>query len=92
LLVKRFYSMLQLNVHCSFLFDLLPHDLSSLHDHLPSSHVLLHEPKALVFLMKAHWLVLDDGFDFILRVLMLILFSFGFLVWLLVVLLLLLRR
>jgi hypothetical protein len=54
--------------------------------------VLFHEPKALIFLMKVNWLVLDDGFNFILRVLMLILFSFGFLVWLLVVLLLLLRR
>jgi hypothetical protein len=54
--------------------------------------VLFHELKALIFLMKVNWLVLDDGFNFILRVLMLILFSFGFLVWLLVVLLLLLRR
>jgi hypothetical protein len=36
-------------------------------------------------------LIFDDGFDLILRVLMLIFLSFGLLVWILVVVLLLLR-
>jgi hypothetical protein len=70
---------------------LLLHDLSSLHDNLSSGHILLHDPMVLVLLVKTCHLVLDDGFDFILRVLMLVFLSFGFLVWVLVVVLLLLR-
>jgi hypothetical protein len=90
LLVKSFYGLLQLCLHCSLLLHLLLHDLS--HDCPSFGHVLLHEPKALVFLVKACQLVLDDGFDFILKVLMLIFLSFGFSVWVLVVLLLLLLQ
>jgi hypothetical protein len=68
------------------LLDLLLHDLRSLYDHPSFVHVLLHEPKALVFLAKVCQFVLDDGFDFILKVLMLIFLSFSFSVWVLIVL------
>jgi hypothetical protein len=34
------------------LLDLLLHDLSPFHNRALSGHVLLHEPKALIFLMK----------------------------------------
>jgi hypothetical protein len=73
------------------LFDLLLHDLSSLHDRPSSGHVLLHEPKAFILLAKACQLVFYDDFNLILKVLMLIILSFGFSVWVLIVVLLLLR-
>jgi hypothetical protein len=52
--------------------------------------VLLHEPKVFVLLAKACQLIFYDGFDFILRVLLLIFLGFGFSVQVLVVVLLLL--
>jgi hypothetical protein len=52
--------------------------------------VLLHEPKAFIFLAKVCQLVFYDGFDFTLRVLMLIFVSFVFSVWIFVVVLFLL--
>jgi hypothetical protein len=63
---KSFDGMLQLNLCCSLFLNLLLHDLSSLHEHLSSGHVLQHKPKALVLLVKTCHLVLDDDFDFIL--------------------------
>jgi hypothetical protein len=71
----------------SLLLNLRLYDLSSLHDRPSFGHVLLHEPKALIFLAKVCQLVLNDGFNFILRVLMLIFLNFDFLVWVLIVLL-----
>jgi hypothetical protein len=53
--------------------------------------VLLHEPKAFILLAKACQLVFYDDFNLILKVLMLIILSFGFSVWVLIVVLLLLR-
>jgi hypothetical protein len=75
LLVKGIYGLLQ---------------LSSLHHSPWSSHVLLHEPEALISLAKACQLVVYDDFDFLLIILVLVISSFGFYVWILVVLLLLL--
>jgi hypothetical protein len=91
LLAKSVYSLLQLYLPCSFLLDLLLHDLSSLnHNHL-SGHVPLHELKAFIFLLKACQLIFYNGFDFLLRVLVLIILSFGFSVWVLIVVWLLMR-
>jgi hypothetical protein len=89
LLAKSFYVLLQLCLRCSLLLDLLLHDLSSLHDCPLSGHVLLHRPKAFVFLAKVHQLIFNNCFNFILRILMLIFLSFGLLVWVLVMMLLL---
>jgi hypothetical protein len=85
LLVKSVYSLLQLYLPCFFLLDLLPHDLSSLHHRPSSGHVLLHKPGAFIFLVKACQLVFYDSFDFLLRVLVLIIMSFGFSVWVMIV-------
>jgi hypothetical protein len=52
--------------------------------------VLLHEPEVFIFLAKARRLILYDCFDFFLRIMVLIIFSFNLLVWVLVVLWLLL--
>jgi hypothetical protein len=90
LLVKVIYSLLQLYLSCSFLLDLMLHDLNSLHHCRSSGHVLLHEPEVFIFLAKARQLILYDCFDFFLRIMVLIIFSFNLLVWVLVVLWLLL--
>jgi hypothetical protein len=92
LVAKSFYGLLQLCLRCSFLLDLLPHDLSSLHDHPSCGHVFLHKPKAFIFLAEARQLIFNDSFNFILKILMLILLGFDLSVWVLVVVLLLLRR
>jgi hypothetical protein len=76
---------------CSFLLDLLLHDLSSLHHHPSSGHVLLHEPETFIFLVMACQLVFYDDFDFLLKILVLIILSFDFSVWILIVVLLLQR-
>jgi hypothetical protein len=83
LLGKSVYSLLQLYLPCSFLLDLLVHDLGSLHHHPSSGHVLLHESEVFIF---------NDDFNFLLRVLMLIILSFGFSMWVLIMVLLLLRQ
>jgi hypothetical protein len=85
LLVKGIYSLLQLYLPCSFLLDLLLYDLSSLHHRPSSGHVLLHELEAFIFLVKACQLVFYDDFDFLLRVLVLIILSFDFSMWVLIV-------
>jgi hypothetical protein len=69
----------------------LLHDLSSLQNHPSSGHVLLHEPDAFIFLVKACQLIFDDDFDFLLRVLVLIVLSFSFAVLILIVMWLLLQ-
>jgi hypothetical protein len=53
--------------------------------------VPLHELKAFIFLLKACQLIFYNGFDFLLRVLVLIILSFGFSVWVLIVVWLLMR-
>jgi hypothetical protein len=53
--------------------------------------VLLHDSEAFIFLAACQ-LVLYNGFNFLLRVLVMIIFSFGFSVWVLIVLWMLLRR
>jgi hypothetical protein len=86
LLVKGVYSLLQLCLPCSFLLDLLLHDMGSLH-HCPSyGHVFFHEPEALIFLAKMCQLIFYDSFDFLLRILVLVISSFDFWLWDLVVL------
>jgi hypothetical protein len=44
--------LLQLCLCCPLLFNLLLYNLSSLHDCPSSGHVLFHEPKAFIFLVK----------------------------------------
>jgi hypothetical protein len=92
LLAKSVDGLLQLCLCCSLLLDLLLYDLISLHDRPSSGHVLMYELKAFILLVKVCQLIFYYGFDFILRVLMLIFLSFSFSVWVLVVVLLLLRR
>jgi hypothetical protein len=77
LLEKGFYCLPQLCLGCSFLFDLLLHDLRSPSNCPSSGHVLLHETKALILLAKARQLIFNDCFDFFLRVLLLILLGFN---------------
>jgi hypothetical protein len=50
-------------LNCSFLFDLLLHDMVSLGYYISSGHLLLHELQNLIFMAKAHQLILDDCFD-----------------------------
>jgi hypothetical protein len=80
LLVKFFYCSLQLSLGCSFLFNLLLHDLNSSHNGPSSGDVLLHEPHALILLAKARQLIFDDCFNFFLGVLLLVLLDFHALV------------
>jgi hypothetical protein len=47
--------------------------------------------EAFIFLVKACQLIFYDDFNFLLRVLMLIILSFGFSMWVLIMMLLLLR-
>jgi hypothetical protein len=56
------------------------HDLRSSPNHPSSGHVLLHEPHALILLEKVCQLIFDDCFDFLLRVLLLVLLDFDGLV------------
>jgi hypothetical protein len=77
-LAKGFNGLLQLGLHHSLLLNLLLHDLSSLHDCPLLGHVLLHGPKALVFLAMAYKLILDDGFNFTLEISMFIFYGFRF--------------
>jgi hypothetical protein len=77
-LAKGIYGLLQLYLPSSFLLDLLLHDLCSLHHYPSSGHVLLHESEALIFLAKACQLIIYDSFDFLLKILALVISSFGF--------------
>jgi hypothetical protein len=74
LLAKVIYFSLQLWLGCSFLFNLLLHDLRYFH------HRLLHEAQTLVLLMEACQLILDDCVDFFFRVLLQVLLGFNGLV------------
>jgi hypothetical protein len=80
LLAKSFYGLLQVDLHCSFLLNLLLHDLSSLHDCPSSGHVLLYQVKTFIFLVKACQLVFDDSFDFFHGILLHISLGLGLLV------------
>jgi hypothetical protein len=87
LLVKGVYGLLQLYLPYPLLLYLLPHDLSPLHNCPSSDHVLLLEPKVLVFLAKVYQFILYKSLDFLI-ILMLVIFSLDFQWWVLVVLLL----
>jgi hypothetical protein len=63
LLVKMFYCTLQFYLSCSFLFDLLLHDLGSFRHLFPSGQVFLYEPQMLIFLAEARQLVFNDCFN-----------------------------
>jgi hypothetical protein len=69
LLTEVFYGSLQLGLRYSLLLDLLLHDLGSLHDFPSPDHLFLYQSKALIFLAKARQLILNDSFDFLLRIL-----------------------
>jgi hypothetical protein len=80
LLVTVFYCSLQLYLGCSFLFNLLLHNLRSFrHRHSPG-HVLVHEAQVLILLAKSCQLIFDDCFDFFFRALLQVLLVFGGLV------------
>jgi hypothetical protein len=61
---------LQLCLCCSFLPNLLLHDLRSFCYCLMPGQMLLHEAQTLVFLVEARQLILDDCFDFFLQILL----------------------
>jgi hypothetical protein len=63
LLMNMFYCALQFYLSCSFLFDLLLHDLGSFRHCFPSGQVFLHELQTLILLVVARQLVFDDYFD-----------------------------
>jgi hypothetical protein len=70
LLAKGFYGSLQLSLHCSFLLDLVLHDMGSLHDCTSPGHLFMYQSKALVFLMKACQLIFNDKFYFFHKILL----------------------
>jgi hypothetical protein len=53
LLTKMFYYVLQLYLSCSFLLDLLLHDLCSFRERFPPGQVFLYEPQTLILLAEA---------------------------------------
>jgi hypothetical protein len=83
--VKGFYSLLQLGLCCSFLLNLLLHELNSFHNHPSPDHLLLYQAKEFAFLTKACQLVFNDNFDLFLEILLLVFKGFGLLVWVLIV-------
>jgi hypothetical protein len=48
---------------CSFLFDLLLHDLGSFGHCLSSGHLLLHKSQTLILLAEMCQFIFDDCFD-----------------------------
>jgi hypothetical protein len=76
LTTKVLYCSLQLRLSRSFLFNLLLHNLGYLGHCLSSSHLLLHESQALIFLAKACQLIIDDCFDLLFRILLRVFLSF----------------
>jgi hypothetical protein len=54
------------------------HDLGLLHCFPSSGHIFLLGPEALIFLMKVCQLLCGDNFDILLKILVLIIFSFNF--------------
>jgi hypothetical protein len=69
MLMKVLYCSQQLCLSCSFLFDLLSHDLGSLGHCLSSGHMLVYELQALIFLVKVCQFILDDCFNLFFQVL-----------------------
>jgi hypothetical protein len=55
--------LLQFYLSCSFLLDLLLHDLGSFHHRFPFGQVFLHEPQTLILLTEVHQLIFNDSFD-----------------------------
>jgi hypothetical protein len=76
--MKDIYGLLQLCLPCSFLLDMLLHDLGLLHYCPSSSHMLLLEPEVLVFLLKVCQLVYYDSFNFLFGILVLVIVGFSF--------------
>jgi hypothetical protein len=77
---KVLYCSLQLYLGCSFLFNLLLHDLRSFSHHLSPGQMHLHEAQTFVFPVETCQFVLDDCFDFFLRILLQVLLGFNGLV------------
>jgi hypothetical protein len=63
LLMKVFYCLLELCLSCSFLFDLLLHDLCYFHHRLSSGQLFLHESQVLILLAEVCQFIFDDCFD-----------------------------
>jgi hypothetical protein len=80
LLAKHFYCVLEFCLGCSFLFDLLLHYLRSPGDCPSLGHMLLHEAKAFILLVKVCQLVFNERFNFNLGILLLVLLGFDVLV------------
>jgi hypothetical protein len=78
LLTKDVNGLLELRLPCSFLLDLLLHNLGSLHCCPSFGHIFLLEPEALVFMPKVCQLLCYDSFDFLLKILVLIIVGFSF--------------
>jgi hypothetical protein len=83
-LSEIFYGSLQLSLHCSFLLDLLLHDLCSLHDCSSPDHLPKQQPKVLIFLAKACQLIFNNSFNFIREVLLVVFYVLGLLMCVLV--------
>jgi hypothetical protein len=66
------------------LLNLLLHDLGSLHNCSLPDHLLLHQPKSLIFLAKVHQLIFNDGFNLFLRILLVVFQGFDLLVCVLI--------
>jgi hypothetical protein len=64
LLAKVLYCSLQLCLGCSFLLNLLLHDLRSFCHCLSPGQMLLQEAQTFIFLAEARQLILNDCFDF----------------------------
>jgi hypothetical protein len=76
LLANDVYGLLQLRLPYAFLLNLQLYDLGSLHCCPSSGHIFLLEPEALVLVLKICQLY-DGGFDFLLRILVLIIAGFS---------------
>jgi hypothetical protein len=74
-----FYCSLQFYLSCSFLFDMLLHDLGSFGHRVSFGRLLLHESQVFIFLTEACQLVFIDYFNLFFRALLLVLLSFGLL-------------
>jgi hypothetical protein len=68
LLTKVLYCSLQICLSCSFLFNLLLHDLISFHHRLSPGQVFLHESQALILLVEARQFIFNDCFNLFLKI------------------------
>jgi hypothetical protein len=89
--MKGVYGLLHLCLPCPFFLGLMLYDMGSLHYFPLSGHTLLLEPEALVVLPKVCQLIFYDNFNFLLRILVLIIAGFSFKLQVLIILRWLLR-